>query len=132
MLRICCALLLGTLGAFGQAPNSQDAVWLTGRAWILMPDTVKVFYVTGLRDGMAIASYALPAEARELMTERTQAKGFNPGDYVKEFDKLFAERENLNIVLPLAYQYVTVKLKGATTSQDLEQQLIQLRRMMAK
>jgi hypothetical protein len=51
---------------------------------------------------------------------------------VKELDKLFAERENLNIIVPLAYQYITTKLKGTSTAQELEQMLIELRKMRAK
>ena len=51
---------------------------------------------------------------------------------MKELDKLFAELENLNIVLPLAYQYVTKKLKGTSTAQELDQTLIKLRKAMAK
>jgi hypothetical protein len=105
---------------------------LTGRAWDALPETAKLFYAQGMKDGLTLAAIWLPPEARDSVVERTQAKGFNPGDYVKELDKLFAESENRDIVLPLACQYVTAKLKGTSTAQELEQMLIGLRRSMAK
>lgn len=132
MLKICYALLVGTLCAFAQVPKSDNVRMMTGRLWETMPETTKLLYVQGIKDGLTIAAYSLPPEIRESITEHTQAKGFNPGDYLKELDKLFAERENLNIVVPLAYQYVTTKLKGTTTAQELEQMLIELRKMMTK
>ena len=130
MLKIWCVLLFGTLGAFAQAPKLDNL--MTGRAWEALPDTVKLFYAVGMRDGLTMAAYSLPPDVRELMMENTQAKGFNPGDYVKELDRLYSERENLNIAVPLAYQYVTTKLKGASTAQQLEQMLIGLRKIMAQ
>jgi len=97
-----------------------------------MPDTTKLFYVQGIKDGLTIAAYSLPPEVRAAVIENTQTSGFYPGDYVKELDKLYTESENLNIMVPLAYQYVTTKLKGASTAQELEQRLIELRKIMAK
>lgn len=97
-----------------------------------MPETAKLFYAQGMEDGLTLAAYSLPPEVRDLMVERTQAKGFNPGDYVKELDRLFAERENLNIALPIAYQYITTKLKGTSTPQELDQRLIDIRKLMAQ
>lgn len=132
MLKIWCALLLGTLSAFAQTPKSETVLLTTGRGWELMPETKKISYVVGIRDGLIIAASSLPPEDRNLLRDRTQAKGFNAGDYIKELDKFFAERENLNIVLPMAYQYITAKLKGTSTAQELEQMLIDLRKRMAK
>ena len=97
-----------------------------------MPETTKLAYVHGIKDGLTIAALSLPAELREAVIDYTQAKGFNTGDYVKELDQLFAHRENLNIVVPLAYHYITAKLKGTSTAQELEQRLIELRKAMAK
>lgn len=97
-----------------------------------MSETAKLFYVQGIKDGQTSAAYLLPPEFRDLVLRATQAKGFTPGDYVKELDKLFEERENLNIFVLLAYGYVTRKLQGANTSQELEQILVELRKTMAK
>ena len=132
MFKLCCVLLVGTLCAFPQAPKSETVTNLTGRAWEAMPETAKLFYAQGMEDGLTLAAYSLPPEVRDLMVERTQAKGFNPGDYVKELDRLFAERENLNIALPIAYQYITTKLKGTSTPQELDQRLIDIRKLMAQ
>jgi len=97
-----------------------------------MSETTKLFYLQGVKDGLMIAEYSQPADIRESVVKQVQANGFNPGDYLKELDKLFAERENLNIPLPLAYQYITTKLRGSSTRQELEQMLIELRKAMAK
>ena len=132
MVKIWCALLFGTLCAFAQAPKSENVLMMTGRMWETMPETTKLAYVHGIKDGLTIAALSLPAELREAVIDYTQAKGFNTGDYVNELDQLFAQRENLNIVVPLAYHYIPAKLKGTSTSQEVEQRLIELRKAMAK
>ena len=51
---------------------------------------------------------------------------------MRELDVLFKDRENWPLLLPLAHQYVTLKLKGAITRAELEQRLIAIRQLMAK
>ncbi len=78
MLRICCALLIGTLCALPQAPKPETVFMLTGRAWEALPETAKLFYAQGMKDGVTLAAISLPPEVRDSVMERTQAKGFNP------------------------------------------------------
>jgi len=48
-------------------------------------------------------------------------------DYVKEFDKLYSDSENLPINIQFAWTYVNTKLKGTRTKEQLEKLLIKLR-----
>jgi hypothetical protein len=101
---------------------------MTGRAWEALPEETKFSTSKASKDVLGLAEHSLPpgSEARHDLVENTQAKGFNSGDYVKKLDKLYAERENLNIVVPFAYVYVTKKLRGMSTAHELEQMLIEL------
>jgi hypothetical protein len=71
MFKIWCVLLAGTFGAFAQAPKSENVSMATGRLWEAMPETTKLFYVVGIKDGLTIAAYSLPPDVRELMMEHT-------------------------------------------------------------
>ena len=78
MLRFCCVLLLGAICALPQAPKSETVNLLTGRAWEALPDTAKLFYAQGMKDGLILAASSLPLEDRDSVMELTQAKGSFP------------------------------------------------------
>lgn len=103
----------------------------TGRFWQLLPDMAKLMYVQGAKDGIVLAS-AVDLTLGSKILRQLDAQGFFPGDYVKELDMLYQDRENLPIPLPFAYQYCAQKLKGELTKQQLEEQLMQLRKMTAR
>ncbi len=89
----------------------------------MMSDIMKTTYVKGFQDAIAVV-----AQDRDNYIP----KGFTVGDYVRELDELFKDRENQPLLLPLAHQYVTLKLKGQLTKAELEQRLIAMRQLMAK
>jgi hypothetical protein len=47
-------------------------------------------------------------------------------------DALYLDRENVPIPMLIAYQFVTLKLKGQTTKQELERRLIEVRKVVAQ
>ena len=57
------------------------------------------------------------------------AIGFMIKDYVNELNKLYRDGSNIRIPVPLAVDYCTVVLKGQTKKDDLETQLISLRKL---
>jgi hypothetical protein len=48
---------------------------------------------------------------------------------VKELDKLYAERENIPLSIPFTLAYCVLKLGGTRTNGELEQLLIDMRRI---
>jgi hypothetical protein len=117
-------LITSVLPAHAQTPSGPTFETLTGKGWVLMmTDAMKFAYVKGFQDAVAILT---PDNADYL------AKGFTVADYVREIDELFKARENQPLLLPLAHQYVTLKLRGQLTKAELEQRLIAMRQLMAK
>jgi hypothetical protein len=107
-----------------------SVVSITGKGWVMiMTDTMKSSYVKGYQDGIEFVVAELPTEARDTMRSNLIAKGFTVADYIQELDTLFADRENWPILLPMAHLYVTLKLNGQLTKAELEQRLIDLRRL---
>src|SRR5207248_3239177 len=98
-----------------------------GRYWIGMTDTQKTFYVQGIGDGFATAATLVDADTRQMLL-RTPAEGFVVDDYLNEFNKVYADRENVSIPVPGAYLYCSLKLKGTQTKDDLERRLIEMRK----
>lgn len=92
-----------------------------------MPDVSKIGYVQGFQDAVAVVASGLPPEMLDAVRDNYIARGFTVGAYVHELDELFKDRENQPLLLPLAHQYVTFKLKGQMTKAELEQRLIGMR-----
>jgi len=92
----------------------------------------KQIFVQGLEEGQMIAMTYLNNEERARVWEITHAKGSTPNDYIKELDVPYQDRENLNIPVMVGYNYVNSKLKGASTKEELERKLIELRKAIAK
>jgi len=116
--------------SLSHAQKSADVLVITGRGWEALTETAKLFYVQGIKDGILIAATYLDGEERERILGTTQAKGFFPGDYMKELDTLYRDRENLLIPVSIAYQYINLKLKGTATKDELERKLVELRKRM--
>jgi hypothetical protein len=70
-------------------------------------------------------------KANAMMDERW-ARKFTPKEYIAELDVIYKDRENVLIPIVMASRYCTRKFSGVFTKQQLEQQLITLRRSMAK
>jgi hypothetical protein len=68
-------------------------------------------------------------KALDTYERKFNAKGFTYEDHVKELDKLYADRENILIPIPVALQYCVLKLGGGNTNADLEQLLIGMRKL---
>lgn len=112
---------------------SPSLMTITGKGWVtMMSADMKSAYVKGFQDAIEVVIGGFPPEVRETMRGNYLVKGFTVGDYVHELDALFADRENQSLLLPLAHQYVTLKLSGQLTKADLEQRLIAMRQLMAK
>ena len=132
ILRAILIVALLSTSSFGQGQRPGNVLVMTGRAWVILPELNKLTYIQGLKDGIMIAATYLDGEERNLIIDTAQAKGFFPGDYVKELDSLYRDRENLPIPMPFAYQYVNLKLKGTATKEELERKLVELRKALAK
>ena len=75
-------------------------------------------------------SYSTRAFLRPVseVTEKW-AERFVVGDYVKELDALYRQRENVLLPVPVAVDYCTATFKGTSSKADLEQKLILLRKI---
>ena len=58
------------------------------------------------------------------------AERFTVEDYVKELDALYKDRENINIPVVFAIDYITLKFRGDKTKAELESGLLFLRQWM--
>jgi hypothetical protein len=135
MLKTLVLIVLSTIGGLAQVTEQTTVPLLTGRAWELMPEATKIAYLEGVRNGIVIAANNMPDNLRKVgftLVEDNLAKRFTNDDYRNELDTLYRDRENVPIPVILGYQYVTVKLKGQTTKQELERRLIEVRKVVAQ
>jgi hypothetical protein len=100
---------------------------MNGRAWMILHEDAKTFYLGGLHDAMVAEAIVYFSSSDEV--KKRWASGFTVGDYLKELDDLYKDRENLLLPVPAAMRYCTDKLKGERTKVDLEQELIALRKL---
>jgi hypothetical protein len=132
-LLLSLAALLAGANVMGQDKdfwdNKYTAGFFNGRAWEEMNTTEKVSFFMGFEQGVRVSSIAQQgADKSEDAVNAYSAKGFTNGDYVKELDKLYADRENILISVRDAIRYCTRKLGGTYTNAQLEQYLIGLRK----
>jgi hypothetical protein len=110
--------------------QKQSVFVMTGRLWLALPENSKLMYISGMQDGMMMAAAWVDAVAQQKILS-AKPSGFFPGDYMKELDALYKDTENLPLPLPVAYGWCNLKLIGTLTKAELEQRLIQMRRVMA-
>jgi hypothetical protein len=129
-------MILGTLIAAstlcffgGLAEPAVTAQMFNGRAWRTMDKSTKLFYVSGIRDQIALT--VLIGVTSPNAETLPWASGFNTGDYIDELDALYKNTENVRIPIPFAVHYCTSKLKGGLTKEKLEAALITLRKLVS-
>jgi hypothetical protein len=69
-----------------------------------------------------------PETLEEAINSQFIAEKFTYADYIKEIDKLYSDRENIRLPIPVAIQYCALKLRGTATTAELEQFLIRRRK----
>lgn len=133
MLKLLVIVLLSVTGTSAQVTERTTFYMMNGRAWELLSESLQTAYLQGIRDGLLIAASNLPdPTVGKAILDENQAKGFSIDDYQKELHTFYKDRENVPVPLLLAHQFITLKLKGATTKQELEQRLIEVRRIVNK
>jgi hypothetical protein len=112
--------------------RAADETYLThgrpnGRIWQGMNAAQKNGFVVGIDEGLFIALLSVDSATRDKIMSRYPKDELDPSDYAIEMDKIYAERENINIPLFMAYTWVQRKLKGDLTKDQLEAELRRLR-----
>jgi hypothetical protein len=145
LIHRCVALsfvvFLSAANAMAEDPSSN--LWTgkspNGRAWELLPNPAKTMYVIGFTDGVTMAgsvavetlggrSSKLGQTVAKAIGDQLEVKGFTNGEFVKELDKFYSDRENIRIQIFVALSYCTLKLGGTYTNAELEQLLIKFRK----
>jgi hypothetical protein len=123
-----------------QVLASRTDLQLNGRAWNSWLAPLKSMYIAGLVDSLLWkhANGELQPGTRMLFKPEKLydnglpwASGFANIDYIHELDSFYKESANLRIPIPMAFDFCTIKLKGQTKKDDLEAQLMFLRRVVS-
>jgi hypothetical protein len=112
----------------GTITGGQSLTGLSGRQWEALPSGAKLAYMWGIHDALAF----LPVVRDSKIDQRAAplwAEGFMVDDYVKEMNALYANRANINIPVGDGFMYCTFKLQGQATASQLEQMLINQRKI---
>jgi len=126
MKTVALFLLVFVSIAYGQNVN-LTANMFNGRGWVKMTHSDRLFYLQALKD--EITYRLLAQELSEEKLKQQWAEHATVGDYIQELDKLYEERENIDIPVTLAATYCTKKLLGTYTHDELERQLIATRQL---
>ena len=89
-------------------------------------------YLAALRDSARFEAIMATTDvnvANIALSERW-VNGFNVRDYEAELNKFYVDTENVRMPIVLAMRYCSLKLKGGSTKQELEQSLIMMRRQI--
>jgi hypothetical protein len=142
---LALSLILSCVNVLGQ--DNDDALTMglfNGRFWVEANVTQKQMFFLGFRNGLRTAARDLllryDANGHLIYDDKARisleaeegdyyAQGFTMEDHIKELDKLYSDRENIRISIPLAISYCALKLGGTRTAADLEQLLITYRRI---
>ena len=100
-----------------------------GRLWQKFNESNRATYVMGYIDTLVAKSMTSPRPPEDM--KQWYAFGSNVGDYVKALDSLYSVPENIRIPIPFALQYCTARMNGDMTQQQLEQLLIDHRKLAA-
>jgi hypothetical protein len=118
---------------FGQNQSIDDDHVPNGRFWRTMTHREKIIYLTGLGQGIELASIIAAVHTPEVIAWVKDAvpSAFNTGDYERELDALYNDTENVLINLQMGWLHCNTKLKGTWTKEALEKDLISLRQSAA-
>jgi hypothetical protein len=127
------ALLLTIAGClvFSQTTDQKHTGQMSnGRVWREFTTSAKTGYVLAFFDAFhydgLVGTAASPTSS--IRPFRLTA-GFNASDYIEKLDKLYGDAANVNVPLPFALQYCSVELAGKMTTQELENNLLDLRKL---
>jgi len=107
---------------------------LNGRGWERL-GSQKVVFIFGFFEGIAASTTMV-----SIVDDRTATKvsdtflinKFTFGETAKELDKLYSDQTNILVPIAMMITHVRMMLKGESTKAELEQNLIQLRRIYNK
>ncbi len=109
--------------------SSSAGVFLNGRFWNKTSVDAQITFLLGFEHG--VESAATNGNYKETVNA-FYPSGFTNMDYLKEYmeglNKLYSDRENILIPIPLAIHYCSLKLGGTLTNAQLEQKLIEMRK----
>jgi hypothetical protein len=141
-LLLSVAVLLSATKVAGQdtlLASERTATYLNGRFWEDMNIGEKRAFILGFIEASRTGARDLNLGQNKSEEEyqkavhtyvgRYYAKEFTYEDHIKELDKLYSDRENLLLSIPLALEYCVLKLGGTRTSAELEQILIGYRKL---
>ena len=124
-------LVLVCVSALAESTSPiYTAGMLNGRAWESFPEPAKTVYVAGIQD--SVLGNLLAAEETPRPDDIPWANNFTVDDYVKELNVLYKDRENIRIPIVLAVRYITTKLRGARTKDNLDYGLKALREWVSE
>ena len=101
-MRIVTALIFCLTWSDAARAQGQPK-FVDGRFWNQMDLDSKKTYFIGFRDGLG----SVPNQT----IQKHWALGYSSDDYIREFDKVYSERENLNVPPWLMFRYITMKLE---------------------
>lgn len=103
-----------------------------GRLWLQMTAKDREVYLAALRDSARFEAIMATTDvnvANIALSERW-VNGVSVRDYEAELNKSYVDAENVRMPIVLAMRYCSLKLKGGSTKQELEQSLIMMRRQI--
>jgi len=98
-----------------------------GRVWNVATARDKLLYVAGIHD--AIIWKAISSPEKVTKDSVSWAEGFVVNDYISELDAFYKDTANIRIPLPVAVDYCTRRLRGQVKKDDLEAEVIRLRKL---
>ena len=96
-----------------------------GKGWIKLDQQSKIFYITGLEEGLGLLiaeidnapGEEINASAALSAYKRLTIGGFKMSDIMEEINRLYQEASNRKIPIVDAYRYVLKKFKGASSEE---------------
>jgi hypothetical protein len=131
MRTLLSLLALGVTTCLAQptSVNTTDGM-NNGYLWETGSPEEKLLYVTGISDGMFLASVTAlsktEADANQVAS-LSYPKGFLTTDIVQSIDAFYRDRTNVRVPILFSYLYVMTKLKGAP-QEDLDAMASRFRR----
>ena len=127
-------LMISVLLAAPLCGQDQTGQMSNGRVWEIFNDLAKTSYMSAIKDAVIYSAFTesiiTKQDIKNIVAEKW-AIGFNVGDYIKELDLIYKDRENIRLPITIAVSYCTMKLKGQSSKEELEQYLITLRTIAA-
>jgi hypothetical protein len=124
-------LLILTLSFVATGVAQEDlmttAEMNNGRVWNVAMARDKLLYVVGIHDSIVWKAISSP---EKITNDNVNwAVGFVVNDYISELDAFYKDTANIRIPLPVAVDYCTRRLRGQIKKDDLEVEVIRLRKL---